>query len=73
MPDGIAFPLLIGAALVGVVLGMVISFMRMANPVLVGVYAVVEGAFLGLVSKAFESFYDASSCRPPRPRSACSS
>jgi uncharacterized YccA/Bax inhibitor family protein len=58
VPDGLALPLLIGAALVGMVLGFVISFMRMANPVLIGVYAVVEGAFLGLVSKAFESFYD---------------
>ncbi|GAA4597721.1 putative YccA/Bax inhibitor family protein [Actinoplanes octamycinicus] len=45
----------IGAAMVGIVLGMVISFMRMANPALVITYAVVEGVFVGMVSKAFES------------------
>jgi uncharacterized YccA/Bax inhibitor family protein len=43
----------IGAAVVGLVLGLVISFMRMANPALVIAYAVVEGAFVGLVSKFF--------------------
>lgn len=47
----------IGAAMVGLVLGLVISFMRMANPALVVAYAVVEGVFLGMVSRAFESFY----------------
>ncbi|MEU4558935.1 Bax inhibitor-1/YccA family protein [Actinoplanes sp. NPDC023936] len=47
----------IGAALVGLVLGLVISFMRVANPALVVTYAVVEGVFVGMVSKFFESFY----------------
>jgi uncharacterized YccA/Bax inhibitor family protein len=44
----------IGAAMVGLVLGLIISFSRMANPVLVIAYAVVEGAFVGLVSKYFQ-------------------
>ncbi|WIM97275.1 Bax inhibitor-1/YccA family protein [Actinoplanes oblitus] len=47
----------IGAAMVGVVLGMVISFMRVANPALVIAYAVVEGVFVGMVSKAFETIF----------------
>ncbi|MBE1484922.1 Bax inhibitor-1/YccA family protein [Plantactinospora soyae] len=45
----------IGAAVVGLVLGLVISFMRMANPALVIAYAVIEGVFVGMVSKFFES------------------
>ncbi|BAL85992.1 putative integral membrane protein [Actinoplanes missouriensis 431] len=45
----------IGAALVGLVLGLVISFMRVANPALVVTYAVVEGVFVGMVSKFFEN------------------
>ncbi|WP_199516484.1 Bax inhibitor-1/YccA family protein [Nucisporomicrobium flavum] len=44
----------IGAAVVGLVLGFIISFSRMANPALVVAYAVVEGAFVGLVSKFFQ-------------------
>ncbi|GAB3945661.1 hypothetical protein GCM10027614_37820 [Micromonospora vulcania] len=47
-----------GAAVVGLVLGLVISFSRMANPALVIAYAVVEGVFVGMVSKAFETAYD---------------
>ncbi|GIF12432.1 Bax inhibitor-1/YccA family protein [Actinoplanes teichomyceticus] len=45
----------IGAAMVGLVLGMVISFMRIANPALVVGYAVVEGVFVGMVSKAYQN------------------
>jgi uncharacterized YccA/Bax inhibitor family protein len=37
------------------VLGFVISFSRMAHPALVVAYAVVEGVFVGMVSKTFES------------------
>jgi uncharacterized YccA/Bax inhibitor family protein len=58
VPDALVGPLWIGAALVGLVLGLVISFSRMANPALVVTYAVVEGVFVGLVSKFFESLYD---------------
>jgi uncharacterized YccA/Bax inhibitor family protein len=45
----------LGALMVGLVLGLVISFMQIANPALVITYAVVEGVFVGMVSKAFES------------------
>ncbi|WP_433301003.1 Bax inhibitor-1/YccA family protein [Actinoplanes sp. CA-030573] len=57
IPDSLQGPAWIGAAIVGLVLGLIISFSRMANPALVVAYAVVEGAFVGMVSKAFESFY----------------
>ncbi|HEY8473434.1 MAG TPA: Bax inhibitor-1/YccA family protein [Natronosporangium sp.] len=50
----VAFP----AAMVGLVLGLVISFMRLANPLLIGLYAVVEGAFVGGVSHAFNELFD---------------
>jgi uncharacterized YccA/Bax inhibitor family protein len=58
VPDALLGPAWIGAALVGLVLGLIISFSRMANPALVVTYAVVEGVFVGLVSKTFESFYN---------------
>ena len=58
IPDAIAPAVWIGAAIVGLILGFVISFSRMANPALVVTYALVEGVFVGMVSKAFESFYN---------------
>ncbi|AGL14615.1 hypothetical protein L083_1105 [Actinoplanes sp. N902-109] len=53
VPDRLLYPVWIGAMLVGLVLGLVLSFMRMVNPALAVVYAVVEGAFLGLASRYF--------------------
>ncbi|MEU4421904.1 Bax inhibitor-1/YccA family protein [Actinoplanes sp. NPDC024001] len=53
IPDALTSAAWIGAALVGLVLGLVISFMRVANPALVVTYAVVEGVFVGMVSKFF--------------------
>ncbi len=58
VPDALLGPAWIGAAIVGLVLGLIISFSRMANPALVVAYAVIEGAFVGLVSKVFESLYE---------------
>jgi uncharacterized YccA/Bax inhibitor family protein len=54
IPDTLLGAAWIGAAIVGLVLGLIISFSRMANPALVVAYAVVEGAFVGLVSKYFQ-------------------
>jgi uncharacterized YccA/Bax inhibitor family protein len=54
VPDAVLGAVWIGAAIVGLVLGLIISFSRVANPALVVTYAVVEGAFVGLVSKYFE-------------------
>lgn len=45
---GIAFP----AAMVGLVLGLVIAFARVTNPLVIGAYAVVEGVFVGGLSMA---------------------
>jgi uncharacterized YccA/Bax inhibitor family protein len=47
----------IGGALVGLVLGLIISFKRITNPPLILTYAVAEGIFLGMVSEFFESRY----------------
>jgi uncharacterized YccA/Bax inhibitor family protein len=58
IPDSVATATWIGAAMVGLALGLIISFSRMANPALVVAYAIVEGVFVGMVSKAYESFYD---------------
>ena len=55
IPDALVGPAWIGSAIVGLVLGLIISFSRMANPALVVTYAVVEGALVGLVSKFFEN------------------
>jgi uncharacterized YccA/Bax inhibitor family protein len=46
----------IGAALIGLVLGLVIAFKRITNPAVLFTYAAVEGAFVGAVSKFYESF-----------------
>ncbi|MFY1636048.1 Bax inhibitor-1/YccA family membrane protein [Solwaraspora sp. WMMB335] len=54
VPDAMLFGAWIGAAVVGLVLGLVISFSRVANPALVITYAVVEGVFVGLASKVFQ-------------------
>lgn len=54
IPDSLLGAAWIGAAMVGLVLGLIISFSRIANPALVVAYAVVEGAFVGLVSKFYQ-------------------
>lgn len=54
VPDALLGMAWIGAAIVGLVLGMIISFSRMANPALVLAYAVVEGVFVGVISKAYQ-------------------
>jgi uncharacterized YccA/Bax inhibitor family protein len=44
----------IGSAIAGLVLGLVIAFARITNPVVISIYAVVEGVLLGVVSREFE-------------------
>ncbi|MFE9959794.1 Bax inhibitor-1/YccA family protein [Micromonospora sp. NPDC005299] len=58
VPDALTGVAWIGAAVVGLVLGLVISFSRMANPALVVAYSIVEGVFVGMVSKTFDTLYD---------------
>jgi uncharacterized YccA/Bax inhibitor family protein len=44
--------------IVGLVLGLVNAFKRNPSPVLITLYAVAEGVFLGGISAAFAGFYD---------------
>lgn len=55
MPGQAAWGLALPAVLVGLVLGLVISFKQIANPAATLAYAVVEGIFLGAISEAFNS------------------
>ena len=47
----------IGSSIAGFVLGLVITFARVTNPLLISGYAVLEGVVLGVVSRAFEQVY----------------
>lgn len=51
------FPVLIGAALAGFVLGLIISFAQITNPVILMTYAVIEGVFLGAISKYYNDAF----------------
>lgn len=57
LPDALTYPVLVAAALGGVVISIVVAVRRVLNPALVGVYAAAQGVFVGLLSKVFESFY----------------
>ncbi|WP_213457066.1 Bax inhibitor-1/YccA family protein [Rhizomonospora bruguierae] len=48
-------PLWIASMVIGLVLGLVISFGQITRPPLLFAYAIVEGVFLGAVSQAFEA------------------
>jgi uncharacterized YccA/Bax inhibitor family protein len=47
----------LGSMLAGLVLGLVISFARITNPLVISAYAVLEGILLGVVSRFFERIY----------------
>ncbi len=57
VPDALVSPVMIGAAMIGLVIGLVISFKRVTNPLAIGAYAVIEGVFVGIVSKLFEGAF----------------
>jgi uncharacterized YccA/Bax inhibitor family protein len=58
LPDGPMVALAaIGSSLAGLVLGLVISFARVTNPLVISAYAVLEGLLLGVVSRWFEQAY----------------
>ena len=46
-----------GSSIAGFVLGLVITFARITNPLVISGYAVLEGVVLGVVSRAFEQVY----------------
>ncbi|HEU4422385.1 MAG TPA: Bax inhibitor-1/YccA family protein [Pilimelia sp.] len=58
VPEQYTAPIWIATAMIGLVLGLVISFAQLTNPLLISAYAVVEGIFLGQVSRYFESFFN---------------
>jgi uncharacterized YccA/Bax inhibitor family protein len=57
LPGTMGWGLALPAVLVGLVLGLVISFKQIANPAATLTYAAVEGVFLGAISEAFESYF----------------
>ena len=54
----VPFPVVIGAALAGFVIAMVITFKKTISPPLILVYGAIEGVFVGGISAAYETFYD---------------
>jgi uncharacterized YccA/Bax inhibitor family protein len=58
MPAALYFPALVLSGLVGFVAVLLVSFRRKVSPALVLVYAAIEGVFIGMISKLFESFYE---------------
>src|SRR3954449_9537588 len=54
LPGSTGWGLALPAILVGLVLGLVISFKMIANPAATLAYAAVEGVFLGAISEAFD-------------------
>jgi uncharacterized YccA/Bax inhibitor family protein len=57
MPASLYLPALILSGIVGFIVVMIVSFRRAISPGLVLVYAAVEGVFIGMISKVFESYY----------------
>jgi uncharacterized YccA/Bax inhibitor family protein len=57
VPDSLYFPAMILSALVGFGVVLLVSFRRVVSPPLVIAYAAIEGVFIGMISKVFESYY----------------
>ncbi|MDO5682891.1 MAG: Bax inhibitor-1/YccA family protein [Propionibacteriaceae bacterium] len=57
LPINLLMPATIGAALGTVVLTLIVAFRRAISPGMVFIFAIVEGVFVGGMSKIFESFY----------------
>lgn len=49
---------LFGSMITGLILVLAISFMRITNPYVISAYAVVEGVFLGVISKFYEELFN---------------
>jgi uncharacterized YccA/Bax inhibitor family protein len=54
---GIVGIAVVGSAIAGLVVGLVISFRVITNPPLIITYAILQGILLGVVSRAFEQVY----------------
>ena len=57
LPGTTGWALALPAVLVGLVLGLVISFKTITNPAAILAYAAIEGVFLGAISEAFEEYF----------------
>jgi uncharacterized YccA/Bax inhibitor family protein len=57
IPVSLTMPALILSSLVGFVTVLLVSFRRKVSPPLLFVYAVIEGVFIGMISKLFEQWY----------------
>jgi uncharacterized YccA/Bax inhibitor family protein len=57
VPDSVAIALLLPAVIIGLVLGLVISFKAIANPAATLAYAAVEGVLVGAISEFFAKQY----------------
>ena len=55
--EGLRLPLLLGGALGGLALGLVIAFKKTISVPLIVLYAVLEGVFVGAISQFFEAAY----------------
>jgi uncharacterized YccA/Bax inhibitor family protein len=55
VPTAALAPVWIASMVIGLVLGLVISFAQITNPVPLFAYAIAEGVFLGAISEAFET------------------
>jgi uncharacterized YccA/Bax inhibitor family protein len=51
-------PFWVGGAIIGLILGLVITFKRLVSPPLMIAYSLAQGVFLGAVSKAYNTLYD---------------
>jgi uncharacterized YccA/Bax inhibitor family protein len=58
VPEGLYFPAMILSALVGFIVVVLVSVRRVVSPPLVLLYAAIEGVFIGMISKVFESYYE---------------
>jgi uncharacterized YccA/Bax inhibitor family protein len=58
LPGDMGWGLALPALIVGLVLGLVISFKTITNPAATLAYAAVEGVFLGAISEAFNTIYE---------------
>jgi len=60
VPDSVAIALLLPAVIIGLVLGLVISFKAIASPAATLAYAAVEGVLVGAISEFFAEQYGTS-------------
>ena len=57
VPAALYFPALIASGLIGFIVVLFVAFRRNVSPGLVLLYAGIEGIFIGMISKIFESYY----------------